>query len=83
MINPRDINVYKLTVDKSANIEASVETLKAGDQIESEEMILEFNSADKKDCQMEFTIIEKSSMSEDQFQFALNYWPSYVNHNHW
>ena len=48
-----------MTVDNSINLVAPNKTLMSGDQIESEEMILKFTSADKKESQMEFIIIDK------------------------
>jgi hypothetical protein len=58
-IRPRDINLFKLTVDMSSNKEVPSETLKAGDSIENANIKLRFNEGKTKESSLNFSILDK------------------------
>ena len=78
-IEPRDINLFKLSTDKSANSEVPQESLKAGDFIENQNIKLQFNSGNAKDSSLNFSILDKVFNTENAFEFLMRYWPSYCN----
>ena len=79
-IEPRDINLYKLTSDKLTDFEVSEQSLKSGDSIENENIKLQFNEGRTKESSLNFSILDKEFKSDENvFEFLMRYWPSYCN----
>ena len=58
-IEPRDINLYKLTVNQSINNEVPLETLKSGYFIETDNIMLKFNRGQAEESSLSFSIVDK------------------------
>jgi hypothetical protein len=80
-IEPRDIILFKLTVDKSLNNEVPQEALKSGDFVENKNLKLQFNQGNTKESSLNFSILDKEFNSENVFEFLMRYWPSYCNNS--
>lgn len=78
-IEPRDINLYKLTVDNSIDREISSRKLMQGDQIYSDHLSLNFHQSDSKEFSLRLSINDKEFNDEKMFEFKMRYWPSYCN----
>lgn len=67
----------------TVNIEAENIKAQSGDEIQTSDLKLKFNQGNQKDASASFTIIDKLYETVSTFDFALKYWPSYVNYRAW
>jgi hypothetical protein len=59
LIQPHDINVYRLIVDNSIDLKVPTQTLMHGETVETDDLTLKFTSLNKEQSEMVFTLINK------------------------
>ena len=78
-IEPKQLMLVKLSTAKDSQVTPT--TLKSGDKLETDSIILTFDQAVSKDSQLSFTLTDKEADSEEKFNINLNYWPSHIDYN--
>ena len=77
-----ELNLLKLTVNFSSDLEVKSKTATKGDFIETSEFKLELGSVNAEDSNVNLEILDKTFKFSQVFDFGLRWWPSYVDYNH-